>query len=157
MVIRRATAEDIPELNKLLRQVLDVHHNGRPDLFKSGAKKYEDSELAEIIADNTRPIFVAVGDDDRAMGYAFCVYQQYIDNNILTDIKTLYIDDICVDENVRGQHIGSKLYRHVVDFAKAEGFYNVTLNVWSCNAGAMEFYKNMGLLPYKVCMEQILQ
>ncbi len=156
MTIRRAVSKDIPRLNALLCQVLNVHHRGRPDLFKGGAKKYTDEELAAIIADDTRPIFVAVDNDDIALGYAFCVYQQYIDNNILTDIKTLYIDDICVDETARGKHIGSELYRHVVGFAKREGFYNITLNVWSCNESAMRFYEKMGLSPYKVCMEQLL-
>lgn len=156
MTVRRANAKDMPQLNKLLRQVLDVHHGGRPDLFKAEAKKYTDEELAAIISDDTRPIFVAVDAEDKALGYAFCVYQQYVDNNILTDIKTLYIDDICVDETARGQHIGSTLYDYVVDFAKSEGFYNITLNVWSCNESAMKFYEKMGLLPYKVCMEKIL-
>ncbi len=155
-MIRRADIGDMPEINKLLGQVLEVHHGGRPDLFKGGVKKYTDEELAAIIADDKRPIFVAVGEDGRAVGYAFCVHQQHIGNNILTDIKTLYIDDLCVDENVRGQHIGAALYEHVKAYAKENGYYNVTLNVWSCNESAMRFYEKMGLVPYKVCMEQIL-
>ena len=155
-MVRRATVKDMPQINSLLRQVLDVHHCGRPDLFKGGVKKYDDEELAAVIADDTRPIFVSVDDTDTALGYAFCVYQQYVDNNILTDIKTLYIDDICVDESARGQHIGTELYRHVVEFAKSEGFYNITLNVWSCNPTAMHFYEKLGLVPYKICMEQVL-
>ncbi len=156
MPIRRATVKDMPQINRLLHQVLNVHHNGRPDLFKGNVKKYGDDELAAIIADDTRPIFVATDETDKAQGYAFCVYQQYVDNNILTDIKTLYIDDICVDENARGQHIGTELYRYVLDFAKSEGFYNITLNVWSCNPTAMRFYEKLGLVPYKVCMEHKL-
>ncbi len=156
MVIRRANLDDMTEINKLLCQVLEVHHSGRPDLFKGDAKKYTDEELAEIIADDSRPIFVAIGDGGRAVGYAFCVHQQHIGNNILTDIKTLYIDDLCVDEDVRGQHIGAALYEHVKVYAKDNGCYNVTLNVWSCNKSAMRFYEKMGLVPYKVCMEVIL-
>ena len=64
MVIRRATNEDIEGLNKLLLQVLMVHHNGRPDLFKANTKKYTDEELFAIIADDNQPIFVAVDEDD---------------------------------------------------------------------------------------------
>lgn len=155
MLIRRAEQKDIDGINLLLRQVLEVHHNGRPDIFKSGKKKYTDDELLEIIKDDLRPIFVAV-DGEAVMGYAFCVFQQHFDNNILTDIKTLYIDDLCVDENIRGKHIGTTLYDYVVKFAKGNGCYNVTLNVWSCNENAMKFYEKCGLKPQKIGMEVIL-
>ena len=133
-----------------------VHHNGRPDLFKANVKKYNDDELIEIIKDDQRPIFVGVDENNIVLGYAFCVYQQHINDNVLTDIKTLYIDDICVDEEVRGKHVGKRIYEHVISFAKENGFYNVTLNVWSLNPGAIKFYESLGLKPYKVGMETIL-
>ena len=156
MNIRRATESDMVGINKLLNQVLMVHHKGRPDIFKANCKKYTDEELREIIADDNRPIFVAEDEDGSVMGYAFCVFQQHINNNILTDIKTLYIDDLCVDENIRGRHIGKSLYDYVVSFAKDNGCYNVTLNVWSLNEGAMKFYEKCGLKPQKIGMEIIL-
>lgn len=156
MTIRRAIVKDMEGINNLLNQVLMVHHNGRPDIFKSNTKKYTDNELIDIINDDTKPIFVAVDENDFVMGYAFCVFVQHIDNNILTDIKTLYIDDLCVDENIRGQKIGKHLYDYVVDFAKSEGCYNVTLNVWSLNDGAMKFYEKCGMSPQKIGMEFIL-
>lgn len=156
MQIRRATIADMAGINKLLLQVLMVHHNGRPDLFKANAKKYTDAELAAIIADDSKPIFVGVNEAQEVLGYAFCVFQQHLNNNILTDIKTLYIDDLCVDEDKRGMHIGKQLYDYVLTFAKEQGCYNVTLNVWSCNESAMKFYEKCGLLPQKVGMEVIL-
>lgn len=156
MIIKRARIKDMEGINKLLKQVLMVHHNGRPDLFKADVKKYTDEELAAIIEDDSKPIFVALDEQDEVMGYAFCVYQQYINNNILTDVKTLYIDDLCVDETLRGQHVGKRLYDYVLAFAKENNFYNVTLNVWSCNEGAMKFYEKCGLKPQKVGMEVIL-
>lgn len=156
MLIRNATTADIPGLNRLLHQVLMVHHNGRPDLFKPGATKYTDAELSELLRDASRPIFVAVDENDSVLGYAFCAFQRHVGNNILTDIKTLYIDDLCVDEACRGRHIGSELYQHVVAFAKAEGCYNVTLNVWACNESALAFYRKRGLEPQKYGMETIL-
>ena len=149
MTIRRATAADIPQIDELLRQVLEVHHAGRPDLFKGGVKKYTDEELKAILTNDQTPVFVAVapsandGTDaehnadspatDQVLGYAFCVFQQHLNSNILTDIKTLYIDDLCVDERSRGHHVGSTLYRYVLDFARQSGCHNVTLNVWACN------------------------
>ena len=156
MIIRRANASDLPGLNRLLEQVLMVHHNGRPDLFKSGAKKYTDEELLTLLADESRQVFAAVDDSGTMLGYCFCIFQQHLNNNILTDIRTLYIDDLCVDENCRGQHIGSKLYAFVLDFARQSGCYNVTLNVWSCNKSALAFYEKLGLKSQKVGMETIL-
>lgn len=156
MKIRRAEEKDMNGINHLLCQVLMVHHNGRPDLFKGNVKKYTDEELLQIIKDYKRPIFVGVDEKEHVLGYAFCVFQQHVNDNILTDIKTLYIDDLCVDENIRGQHIGKQLYEHVLVFAKESGCYNVTLNVWSCNEGAMKFYEKCGLVPQKIGMEKIL-
>lgn len=156
MNIRRAEEKDMEGLNRLLCQVLMVHHNGRPDLFKPDAKKYTDEELKAILADNNRPVFVAVDEEEQVLGYAFCIFRQHIGNNILTDVKTLYIDDLCVDENCRGQHVGSRIYDYVVDYAKASQCYNLTLNVWSCNESAMRFYEKCGLKPQKIGMETIL-
>lgn len=155
MNIRRATKNDIPKINDLLHQVLDIHYIGRPDIFKKDAKKYTDDELLSIIKDDEKPIFVYV-ENEVVMGYAFCVFQQYVNNNILTDIKTLYIDDLCVDKNARGKHIGAKLYEYVLGFAKENGCYNVTLNVWNLNENAMKFYKKQGLEIQKTYMEKIL-
>lgn len=155
MEIIRACSRHSDGINSLLRQVLEVHHKGRPDIFKGGVKKYTDAELEEILADDERPVFAAV-EGERVLGYAFCIFQQHKDSNILTDIKTLYIDDLCVDENTRGTGVGKSLYEYVLDFARGKGCYNVTLNVWSCNEGAMKFYEKMGLLPQKVGMEKIL-
>lgn len=156
MNIRRANAKDMKGINKLLQEVLMVHHNGRPDLFKANGKKYTDKELMVIIADDSKPIFVAVDEKEEVLGYAFCVFRQHIDDNILTDIRTLYIDDLCVDEDKRGKHIGRQLYEFVLEFAKAQGCYNVTLNVWTCNESAMKFYEKCGLTPQKIGMEKIL-
>ncbi len=156
MTIRKAIDKDIPGLVRLLKQVLMVHHNGRPDLFKADTRKYTDDELTDILADPNRPVFVALDEDDNVLGYAFCIFEQYTDDNIMTDIKTLYIDDLCVDESCRGEHIGTALYNYVLDYARSQGCYNVTLNVWSCNPSAMKFYEACGLVPYKVGMEKIL-
>ncbi len=156
MKIRRAEESDMEGINRLLMQVCLVHHRGRPDLFKYGAKKYTDEQLKELICDDQRPILVAVDSEQQVLGYAFCVFQQQKENNILTDIKTLYIDDLCVEETQRGQHIGKQLYQEVLALARQNQCYNVTLNVWSLNESAIKFYQSCGLKPQKVGMEVIL-
>ena len=154
-MIRLAQIKDIPKIGDLLSQVDMVHHLGRPDIFKIG-RKYSDAELKNLLQDSNRPILVATDENDAVMGYCFCIFQQHTDNSVLTDIKTLYIDDLCVDENLRGKHIGKELYNAAVEFAKQNGCYNLTLNVWSCNESAMKFYESCGLIPQKIGMEIIL-
>ncbi len=154
-MIRRAIDQDITYLNKLLYQVHKVHHDVRPDLFKDGTKKYTDEELVKIIHNDLTPIFV-YEEDNVVLGYAFCIHQQHINDNNLTDVKVLYIDDLCVDSNYRGKHIGTKLYEYVLDYAKKEGYYEVTLNVWADNKEALKFYEHIGLRIQKIGMEKIL-
>lgn len=155
MIIERAKTEHIPGMLELLLQVGQVHHLGRPDLFRAGAQKYDAPALEKLIADPKCPIFIA-SEDGKVLGYAFCIFQQHIADPVLTDVLTLYIDDLCVDENCRGQHVGRSLYDHVCAFAKESGCYNVTLNVWACNESAMGFYRACGLKPQKIGMEHIL-
>ena len=153
--IRRAVIGDTARLTDLLLQVHLVHSTGRPDVFRRGSKKYTEDELHEIIADDLRPIFVAC-DGGLVVGYAFTVIEEIKGDRSLVDRKSLYIDDLCVDEARRGEHIGETLDRHVLREALVLGCYHVTLNVWSLNEGAMRFYQKMGLTPLKVTMEKIL-
>ena len=153
--VRRAEARDIPAILNLLVQVDMVHHNGRPDLFKVPATKYSAEELRAIIADEETPVFVCTDKRDRVLGHGFCI-MQHSGGQLMVEHTTVYIDDICVDEKARGQGVGKALYEHILAFAREQGAYNVTLNVWSCNPGAMAFYEKLGLVPYKVGMEQIL-
>ena len=157
MYIRRAEEKDIEGILALLLQVCRVHHQGRPDLFRAEGRKYTGEQLAVMLKEEDRPIFVAVDEGEKVLGYAFCILQQHVDDSILTDIKTLYIDDLCVDGDIRGQHIGSALYKWVLEFAERAGCYNVTLNVWSLNEAAVKFYEKCGLKPQKIGMETILK
>lgn len=155
-MIRKVQEKDLDKISNLLLQVDMVHNKIRPDLFKCPATKYSQEELKTIFKDETRLIFVFVNDKDIVQGYIFCEIRQLKNDNILRNIKTLYIDDLCIDENVRGQHIGKQLYDYVVSFAKENNFYNITLNVWNGNDNAMRFYKKCGMKPQKTTMEIIL-
>lgn len=154
-MIRMAKEKDIPKISDLLSQVCLVHHHGRPDIFKIG-RKYSREELQVMLTDAERPILVAVDEEDDVWGYCFCMFQQHNAHSVMTDIKTLYIDDLCVDEALRGRHVGKELYDAAVRLAKDHSCYNLTLNVWSCNPSAIKFYEAMGLIPQKIGMEMIL-
>ena len=154
-MIRKAAKEDILRIIELLHQVNMVHHVIRPDLFKPHTTKYDEQELETMLGDDSKPIFVF--DDEMVLGYAFCQVSEVKNNQLLEDIKTLYIDDICVDENARGKHVGKALYEHVLEYARSIGCNNITLNVWEGNEPAQRFYRNMGMQVQKTTMEIILK
>lgn len=150
-IIRQATVADIPRLMELLHQVNMVHHRLRPELFKQNTTKYDEQELVVLLEDESKPIFVY--DDGEVLGYAFCQITEVKNDRLLQDRKSLYIDDLCVDETARGKHIGSALFEFVRDYAKSIGCHAVTLNVWAGNDAAMQFYQSKGMRPQKTGME----
>ena len=156
MSIRRAEKRDIDDLLRLLTEVNMVHHNIRPDLFKGPATKYSREELEEKIRIDEDPIFVFADDKDQVLGYIFCVTEEVQESPLRTGIRTLYIDDLCVYETARGQHVGRQLYEYALDYARANGFYNVTLHIWGGNDSALKFYEKMGMQNQYTCLEQIL-
>ncbi len=153
MEIRKAENCDAKRINELLYQVAKIHAEGRVDIFKSATKKYTDEQLIEIINCEKTPIFVAV-EKDYVLGYAFCIHKSIENDLLLQDKKTLYVDDICVDESARGKRIGTRLYEYVLSYAKEKGFDNITLNVWAFNEGAYQFYEKCGMTPQRIIMEK---
>ena len=155
MEIRFAQAKDVTGILQLLRQVGKVHHDGRPDIFRTGAQKYGASQILAMLDSPKTPILVAV-EGEKVLGYGFCQVKTYENDPVIADHTEVYIDDLCVDENCRGQGIGKKIYEEILRYAKMRRAYNVTLNVWCCNEDAMVFYEKLGLKPQKIGMETIL-
>lgn len=155
MMIRRANKKDIPGLMALLYQVAAVHHGIRPDLFKTDSTKYTEQELEALLEDESTPVFV-FDEEEKILGHAFCQLTEIKNHRLLQDIKTLYIDDICVDEAARGRHVGKALYDYVIAYARSAGCDNVTLNVWEGNEAALAFYRSMGMHVQKTGLEMKL-
>lgn len=151
MTIRRATLTDIPRLNELLQEILQVHHVARPDLFSASGQKFSQDELAILLKNEVKPVFV-YEDEGQVLGHLFCEIIQ-LDSPVLEPVKTLFIDDLCVTSAARGQKIGEKLYDFAVDYAKEIGCHNITLDVWNDNQGALRFYERLGMKPQKTRME----
>lgn len=156
MTIRRAKEKDIPRLLQLLGQVLELHAKARPDVFVSGTTKYSEEELKTMIGDDYNPIFVAVDDSDEVIAYAFCQLKTQPFTSTMVPFRSFFVDDFCVDEKARGQHVGKELFEFIKQQAISRDCYEVTLNVWRGNDGAERFYEKMGMQTKERQMEYIL-
>ena len=154
-MIRKAQIQDIETICRLLEQVLRVHHAGRPDLFRESGKKYDEKALQEMLQCPENPIFV-YEEDGAVLGYIMC-QEHAISGSALKSVKTLYIDDLCVEEKARGKGVGKKLFQFVKEYAQENGFYNITLHVWEGNPGAKQFYESLGLKPQYTNLELIIK
>ncbi len=155
MPIRKAKVSDIPALQELLQQILLVHHQARPDIFKAKGSKFSNEELEKILGQESTPIFVFESESREILGHLFCSIKEP-SSPVLNPIKTLFIEDLCVDEKARGQKVGKQLYHFAEDYARKIGCYNLTLNVWNDNVGALRFYERLGLQAQETVMEKIL-
>jgi ribosomal protein S18 acetylase RimI-like enzyme len=157
MEIRKATEADIPGLETLLLQVGQVHHEIRPDIFRPGCLKYTREELALLLQQPEKPVYAAF-EDGRMLGYCFCQFRDYRGSSgVSTPRLELYIDDLCVDEKVRGKGVATALYRFVCAIAREAGCAFINLNVWCGNHSAMAFYEKMGMRQRNIMMEMPLE
>lgn len=152
MKIRHAEARDVEAVGLLLQEISRIHHEGRPDLFRVG-QKYDNDELLQVFADPQRVVLVAEADDGRVAGYAICILLDNHGGSAATGVKTLYLDDLCVDSSLRSHGIGAQLLEAAKSEARAHGCYNLTLNVWACNPQAHRFYERCGMQVQKYGME----
>lgn len=157
MSIRIAEDKDLNRIKDLLLQVNNVHAEGRPDFFIKDKQKYTETEIIDQLHDKTKLIFVYTDENDLVLGYSFCQIKEYKNINNIHPHKCLYIDDLCVDEKYRRQHIGQSLLEYVEEYARNNNFYTVELNVWECNSSAKAFYERMGMKVLKIGMEKIIK
>lgn len=152
VIIRPAEPRDAQSVDRLLHYIAALHHGGRPDLFRPAASKYTPEQFAAILADEKTPVFVAECGGIVA-GYIFCMLKERRGHPVLNDIRTLYIDDLCVDERFRAQGIGRALMERAESAAREFDCDNIELNVWEFNESAREFYEELGYTAQRREME----
>ncbi len=156
-MIRRAKEKDVEVIQELLVQVLKVHNDGRPDIFKKNGYKYTKDELIDIIQNDCTPVFVYENDKGEVLGHCFCIVNDNREKCHSYAYKNIYIDDLCVKESERGKGIGKALYQFVKEYALRNEFHNVTLHAWECNQNAVNFYKSLGMKIQQYTFEEVLE
>lgn len=159
IIIRRSVAEDYEVIGGLLVELLKQHQNGRPDLFEpqeDGSGKYSRKEFETELADGRTVAFSAVC-GEKVVGYLICKIIEERANPVLKNVKTLYLDDLCVSPEFRGCGAGKALMNAAEAYARENGFYNITLNVWEFNGSAKGFYDRLGYTTQRREMEKVLK
>lgn len=154
LTVRFAREGDEETIASLLVDIHTLHAKGRPDLFGKGHAKFDAEAVRRMFHSDDQPFFVA-DDGEDVVGYAICkkIRNQ---NPVQGDYTTLYLDDLNVDERARRRGVGSALLDACRAYAKASGCYNLTLNVWAFNEGAIAFYQKNGFACQRMIMEELI-
>ena len=154
-MIRKANINDLNSIKNLLEEILYVHHKLRPDIFKEKGQKFSDDELLSFLKDDNNLIFV-YEIDGKVVGHLFLDIKIYNETGATHPYKTLFIEDLSIDEDYRRQGIGKSLMNFAFDYAKTIGAGNVKLHVWEGNTSAIKFYESLGMKPQKHVFEYLL-
>lgn len=160
ITVRYAKKGDEGAIAALLVAIHAQHAEGRPDLFGAGRAKYDEAAVLAMLEKENAPILVAVednenGEDGEVLGYAVCQVVRN-ENPAQSDYQTLYIDDINVAASARRKGVGSALLEKCRKLAVEKACYNLTLNVWAFNTGAIAFYEANGFSTQRMILEEIL-
>lgn len=144
IIIRPARQSDCAEIRPLQKEIADLHHEGRPDLFREEARYYSEEAFAEKLNAEDSFIFIAE-DEGNVVGYAFAWVIDYKNHPTYNPFLCFYIDDICVLSSHRRKGIGRMLFEKCREQAEECGCKMLDLGVWGFNREAIAFYESMGM------------
>ncbi len=152
ITVTLARKGDEEKIASLLIAIHAQHAEGRPDLFGKGHAKFSADEVLALFDRTDAPVFVAREENGGVIGYAIAMIK-HNRNPAQGAYDTFYIDDLNVDAAARRRGVGTALLDACRAYAKEKGCYNVTLNVWAFNEGAIRFYEKNGFAPQRIILE----
>ena len=152
MAARFAREEELPRVNELRKQVNDVHVAGKPEVFKPGFPQELRDYIFAIWNDPEKKIAV-VERDGVVCGFAVLHHIVRPETPFMMERDFLDVDEFGVDAAHRRQGVGAELMAFIRDWAKAQGFDRLELNMWEFNEGALAFYEALGFTTYRRYME----
>ena len=149
-MIELANDKDRAAVNRLARQIHQLHINWRPDIYRMPEELFPKERFAELIA--KRELYVAkVG--GTVVGYAqICIRDQDLPE--LMKRKVFYIQQFCVDEEFRNHGIGTQMMEELRVLARAFGCTDLQLNVYPENDAAVSFYQKCGFMIQNINMQR---
>lgn len=145
ITIRTAVLEDHKRIRPLQKEIADLHHDGRPDLFKIQPRYFTKKAFNKRLKDPHQTIYIAETDHGEVVGYAFAWIISYRDHSTYVDFDRFYIDDICVLKSYQRKGIGKRLFECCKQKAQEQKCKMLELGVWSFNKNAIAFYESCGM------------
>jgi len=153
MEFRKAKKEDLSQVVEIMEQIQRLHEEARPEIFKSKTKEQIEQEALELIEDEKEYVIIAVNDGE-VCGILMCNLKDVKNHRNLKDSKSLWIDELGVNEKYRKLGIGKQLMKHAEELAKELKCKTITLNCWSFNENALRFYEKQGMVNQRIIMEK---
>ncbi len=142
-VIRNATQEDLTYMHDALFRLNELHHQEEPDYFKPAAEISDHKNLAAYIDKNDAFAFIAE-QDSTPIGFAVGEIRE-LSSPISKTIKMGSIEEIYVEERLRGTGVGKTLYAVIEEHCRNRGATDLLTEVWGFNESALAFYATCGL------------
>lgn len=149
-MLQLARPEDREDLNRLSKQIHAMHVQWRPDIYEMVEELYSESRMAEVIRE--RQLYVAKL-NGIVVGYVLLKFRSY-DWPGVVKRRVLVVDELCVEESVRGHGIGKSIMEDVHALAKAFGCTDLQLGVYPQNDAAVGFYQKCGFQIRSIDMQK---
>ena len=144
--IIQPTIDEWSKINELAKQVHKLHINWNSDLFLDVEEVISMERLNKLL--ETDSIYVAKVNGE-IVGYIIIDIKEK-DNGFMRYRKLLSIDTLCIDEDFRGQGIGTKILEFAKNIAKEENCTDMHLTVNLNNENAIKVYEKFGMKVYNL-------
>ena len=149
-MIELAPKHDRPDVERLAKQVHEMHVAWRPDLFQMPEELYPEELYSQLI--KARELYVAKL-NGTVVGY--CWLRMRVSDAIgRIPRKIMLIDQLCVDEALRNHGIGTQMMEEVRVLARAFGCTDLQLGVYPQNDAAVSFYQKCGFMIRSIDMQR---
>ena len=149
-MLELATKHDRPAVNRLSRQVHEMHVQWRPDLYTMPEELFPEELYTELV--KNRELYVAKL-DGAVIGFALLRMRVSEGVGKVTR-KIMLIDQVCVDEALRNHGIGTQMMEEVRALARAFGCTDLQLGVYPQNDAAVSFYQKCGFMIRSIDMQR---
>lgn len=152
LIIRNAVSDDCERIRPLQKEIAQLHHCGRPDLFRTEPRYFTQADFDARLADPQHTVLIAE-DGNKMVGYVFAWVQKIRNHPTYHDFDVFYIDDICVEKAHHRKGIGRMLFEVCKEKANKLKCQRIELGVYAFNENAIAFYKSMGMTERMIRME----
>jgi len=152
LIVRYAKREELAAVNKIRKQVNEIHVKGLSDIFREDSwPLVEPSIYTKFDEENSGVIVAAI--DDEIVGFAMVQYVTRPESPFNKERKYFHIEEFGVDENHRRMGIATAMIDFIKEDAKKRGFKRIELDMWEFNTGALAFYESAGLKTFRRYMK----